>query len=252
MREPYPEERLREAWLSAEAAPGGGCPPVERFWDAVLGSLSARDVERLLDHAAGCGACTQALATAQSIHAASGLPELGPVRESVWSLLGRSVLRPQAALAYLVLLALSWPLYRATHPEAPPPPGPAPAVRVESAPAAQPLAPARVVALEPARRARGAGVNTPLSIATRAGESLVLRVFLDPDDLDPAAALRVTIADGARTIAEQERTRDAVGESATLDLAVDASALPHGTPLTLVVRSKDAVVFERTLVLESP
>ena len=247
MREPYPEERLREAWLSAEAAPGGGCPPVERFWDAVLGSLSARDVERLLDHAAGCGACTQALATAQSIHAASGLPELGPVRESVWSLLGRSVLRPQAALAYLVLLALSWPLYRATHPEAPPRPEPAPAVRVESSPAAQPLAPARVVALEPARRARGTGSAEPLAIHVGTGESLVLRVFLDPDDLDPTAPLVVSIAD-----ARQERPRDAVGASATLDLAVDASALPHGRPLTLVVRSKDAVVFERTLVLESP
>ena len=239
------DDELREAWLSAPAAPGGTCPPVERFWDAVSGSLSARAVASLLDHAAGCGACAQALATAHAIHAESGLP--ARERPSVWNWLGRTALRPQAALAYLMLLALSWPLYRATHPEGPPPVAPAPATPYFSPAAPPTLAAAKVIALEPARRARGAGAEAPLSIPVRAGETLVLRVFLDPDDLDPTAPLVVSIAD-----ARQERPRDAVGENATLDLALDASALPHDTPLSLVVRSKDAVVFERTLILESP
>jgi Domain of unknown function (DUF4384) len=65
---------LRSRWREAVrgAAPAAGCPESERFWDAACGSLTAREVCELADHAAQCPACADAWALARELREGSG------------------------------------------------------------------------------------------------------------------------------------------------------------------------------------
>jgi hypothetical protein len=232
------DARLAEAWSSGSK--GSGCPDDLRFLDLAQGRLDPREVETLLDHTASCADCALALQTAAAIHDASGLAtgraDVGP---SLWGRLAATLLRPEAALAYLLLAVLAIPAYRALQP--------APAGR----PAVAAVVPAHVVGLESETVTRGAASPAPVAIDTPAGETIVLRVFVERDDLVAGAPLRVTLTDAGRSLYEATRPADALDSEGRLDVAVDPHPLPAGTPLRLEVRSGESVVFARSIVLGS-
>src|SRR5262249_4778322 len=110
------DARIAEAWSSGPK--GTHCPGDDRLFDLAQGLLAPLEVERILDHTAACPDCALAPRTAAAIDDASGV-ERRERRVSFWSRLSATVLRPEAALAYLVLLALAIPIYRSMSPSLP-------------------------------------------------------------------------------------------------------------------------------------
>jgi hypothetical protein len=57
----HSDDRTREAfWARSAPAQGTDCPAAERLWDAAHGGLARRDLEVVVEHVAGCGACAEA------------------------------------------------------------------------------------------------------------------------------------------------------------------------------------------------
>lgn len=231
MNDPLSDERIAAAWTTGGRAPG--CPPEELFWDAARGALAREEVERLLDHTASCAECALALSTAAAIHAESGLKTAPEPRASIWDMLRATILRPEAALVYLLLLAVLVPLSRLGRPDAP---------------AVTALGQVRVVPLETESTARGAAEPAP-PVSVPAEGALVLRLFLERDDLDAGVPLVVSIETEGRTVAESTYEAATLSELSGLDVAVATETLPHDVPLTLQVRSGERTVFTRRLVL---
>jgi len=251
MVDPLDEARLAEAWVAPDGSPRdpSGCPAPDRYWDAARGTLDAAELRLLLDHTVSCAACALALKTAFEIHAASGLA--GAVAfetqrrvargSTTWAWLRATILRPEAALAYLLLLAVSFPVYRRFVPSVTPLPSLTPIVRG-----------VRIVGLESEAGTRGGDRSRPAGVAAAGTESIVLRLFLDREDLVAGAPLDVTLSTGGRVLTVQSRDASTLGATGTLDLAIDADMLPRGVPLRLTVMSGTVGVFERSFVLESP
>ncbi|HEX4823990.1 MAG TPA: hypothetical protein VFV19_06735 [Candidatus Polarisedimenticolaceae bacterium] len=216
------DAKLADAWSSGPK--GAGCPDDDRYLAMAQGLLAPHEIERLLDHTASCPACALALRTAAAIHEASGEP-LAERRASLWSRLTVTLLRPEAALAYLVLLALMIPAYRFVRPS------PAP------------VAEARIVGLESEPVTRGGEPPAPLALS--AGGPLVLRLFVDRDDVRPEVPLELTLGNSHTTI--PAATLDADG---ALAVTLDPKSFPRGEALRLEVRSGTSVVFARSIVLE--
>lgn len=228
--------RLADAWSSGPK--GTGCPEDGRFLDLAQGRLAPREVERMLDHTASCADCALALRTAAAIHDASGLAvERAAERPSLWERLAATLLRPEAALAYLLLFVLAIPVYRALQPQVPAPASVAAVV------------PARVVGLESEAVTRGGAPPAPAAIAAPAGETIVLQVFVERDDLVAGEPLRITLTAGVRSLYEASRPAAALDSEGRLDVAIDPRVMPAGAPLRLEVRSGSGVVFARSIVL---
>lgn len=234
------ESMLAEAWITGDGTrrDPAGCPETDRFWDAARGGLGKAAVMSLLEHTHTCPACALALKTACELHAeATPVPERKPA-VSFLDMLRTTMLRPEAALAYLLLLVASFPLYRALTPSI---------ERVASPVTA--VASAKIVGLESETVARGGGAAEPAAISPAGGEAVVLRLFLDRDDLAPGEPLHVTVVSGERVLYDRARAADTLGEQGTLDLMIDMAAVPDGKPLTITVTSGAARVFRRTIVV---
>jgi len=237
-RDTLDEARLADALVAPDgaAADPGRCVSPDRIWDAARGATDPAGMQFLLDHAVSCADCALALRTAVEVHAASGLAT--PARtKSPWAWLTATLLRPEAALAYLLLLAVGAPLvFRSA------------ASRRVDAPA---LSAARVIGLESEVVARGEARSKPVTVDAKGSDTVVLRLFVEPEDLDAASPLRVALGDGDRVLSEQSFPAGSVGENGTLDVTVDVRAVPRGTPLTLTVTAGTERVFDRTFVLAS-
>jgi hypothetical protein len=72
---PPPLEELRGAFaaLSADSAPGLGCPSGDAIWEAVRGEGSARMTAGIVDHTSRCPACAEAWRLGREL-SAEGLP----------------------------------------------------------------------------------------------------------------------------------------------------------------------------------
>lgn len=240
------DERLAEAWTAPDGAAGGrtGCPAPELWWDAARGALDAAGLRHLLDHAAGCAECALALKAAGEIHAVSGLEtalatERTPhvAREpTLWERLAASILRPEAAFAYLLLLALSYPVYRALTPV----PEAGRAVSIAS-----------VIGLESDVVSRGGEPSAPVAIAIVGDAPTVLRLFLDREEIAAGRPLAVSMTTDGAAVAAFAPPAEAVGPQGTLDIGVDPGRLPRGVPLRLTVTSDGTLVFERAIVITS-
>jgi hypothetical protein len=235
-RDTLDEARLADALVAGDGAPADSdrCISPDRIWDAARGVTGPAALHVVLDHAAHCADCALALRAAVEVHAASGLAT--PVRtKSPWAWLTATVLRPEAALAYILLLAVGAPLVlrsAASH-------------RVD----ASAMSAARVIGLESDVVARGAGPSKTMLVDPKGSETIVLRLFVEPDDLDAAAPLRVTLSGGGGVLVEQNFAAGSVGDSGTLDVTIDVRAVPRGAPLTLTVTAGAERVFDRSFVL---
>jgi hypothetical protein len=235
-RDAFDEARLADALVAGDGAPvdPGRCISPDRIWDAARGVTGPAALHVVLDHAAHCADCALALRTAVELHGASGLGT--PARtKSPWAWLTATLLRPEAALAYLLLLAVGAPLVlrsAASH-------------RAD----ASAMSAARVVGLESDVIVRGAGETKPVLVDPKGSDTVVLRLFVEPDDLDASAPLRVTLSGGGGVLIEKSFAAGSVGDSGTLDVTVDVRALPSGTPLTLTVAAGTERVFDRTFVV---
>lgn len=272
---PLSDERLADAFVAGrpDGARTPACLPDERFWDAARGALATGEVEHLLDHAAECAACGLALRIAREVHAASGLAQHQHLSAQVerrqggrlWRLLAGTVLRPEPALAYLLLLALSWPLYRniLSHPEVTAAPEAAvqPAAGTDRpqdgraavpSPEARPAFRAtRVLTLETEPVPRGGGATVPpLRVSAAAGEVLVLRIFLDLDagEIESDMHLRVHLASPDRMIMDATLPPGSVDDDGSLTLVVDRLALQSGVVHRLEVARNGDILFRRSLV----
>jgi hypothetical protein len=148
------------------------------------------------------------------------------------------MLRPEAALAYLLLLAASFPVYRALTPSV---------SRVASPVTA--VASARIVGLESETVTRGGGLPQPATIAPVGGEAVVLRLFIERDEVAAGEPLHVTVTAGERVLYDRARGAETLGDQGTLDLMIDTAAIPTGKPLTITVTSGAVHVFRRTIIL---
>jgi hypothetical protein len=231
----FDEARLADAWTRGAPPDASACPPADMFWDAARAALSPSALQSLLDHTAGCGACALALKTACEIHVESQ-PSSTPAKASLWKLLRATMLRPEAALAYLLLLAVSFPLYRAL----------TPSITAVSSPTSV-VTGARVVGLEPESIARGAETTPPAAISAEAGEALILRLFVDREDLSPKEPLHVTVRSGEQVLYDRTRGTGTLGEQSTLDLLIEPAAVPTGKPLVITVTSGSAELFRRSV-----
>ncbi len=237
------ETTLAEAWVASSRTPASRaeCPAEDRLWDAASGALEVRSMNALLDHTATCSECALALRTAVAVRGASPLETPGASRrserhESPWDWLARTILRPEAAIAYLVLLAIAVPASRMLVPTREPA---APAMRV-----------VRTVGLESATVSRGGTEpSAPVVIDAARGDLIVFRLFLDQEDLVAGAPLHVMLASGERAIADQMRFTGSIDEDGTLEFSIDANVVPREAPLRLTVMSGPERVFERSLLL---
>ena len=240
MSDPLAEERLAEAWTTGGR--GEGCPGDDVFWEAAGGTLTPAEVERLLDHTASCPTCALALSTAAAVRGEAGLPEPAAHR-SWWDVLTRSVLRPEAALAYLLLLALTVPLlWRGRAPAPMPGPAAAPAQPASEFPR---LRAAREIGLETEPVSRGGAAAEPVMLE---GEGVVvLRLFVEPEDLHGGESLEVRLTSPRGALLTDRRPVDAPEH--TLNVVLEPAALPRGVPLQLDVRAGSRLVFRRTLIV---
>ena len=237
------ETTLAEAWVAPNRTPvrRAECPAEDHFWDAASNALDVRSLNALLDHTATCSECALALRTAVAVRGASPLemPQMtrrSARHESPWDWLARTILRPEAALAYLVLLALAVPASRILTPP-----------REPDVPA---LRGVRTIGLESATVSRG-GLEppAPVVVAAARGDLIVFRLFLDREDLVAGAPLHVRLASGEHSIADQMRFAGSIDEDGTLEVSIDANVVPREAPLRLTVMSGPERVFERSLLL---
>src|SRR5262249_51861857 len=95
-----------------------GCVHEDRLWDLARGALAPDEAARILDHSLECPDCSLALRVANETFKISGLLEspshsaATAERSSTWAWITGTFLRPAPALVYLVLLVLSFPVYR--------------------------------------------------------------------------------------------------------------------------------------------
>ena len=237
------EPNLAEAWISGDGTPRdrSGCPDEDRFWEAARGGLGQTAVASLLEHTRTCPDCALALKTACEVHAAATPLPQRQLAPSFWETLRATMLRPQAALAYLLLLAASFPIYRLL----------TPTVQTGSSPVAA-VASAKIVGLESETVTRGGGSTQPAAIAPAGGEAVVLRLFIERDELAVGESLHVTVAAGERVLYDRARSAETLGDQGTLDLMIDVAAIPTGQTVTIIVTSGAAQVFRRTIVLAAP
>jgi hypothetical protein len=234
------ETNLAEAWVSGDGTPRdrSGCPDEDRFWQAARGGLGKAAVASLLEHTHTCPDCALALKTACELHAAATpLPDRPPA-PSFWETLRATLLRPEASLAYLLLLAASFPVYRAL----------TPAVSSVASPVSA-VASAKIVGLESETVTRGGASPLPAAIAPVGGETVVLRLFIERDELAEGESLHVTVAAGERVLYDRARGADTLGDQGTLDLMIDTAAIPTGQTVTIIVTSGAAQVFRRSVLI---
>ena len=247
MKRPLPDDRLADALLvGGEAA---GCPDGSLFWAVASGEIGPGDVHRLLDHAAGCADCSLALRAARELRATSGLPLPERARESpvptLWERLTATVLAPRPALAYLLLAALLVPVAlrerRAPETGAPVAPAPAPAA---PSPVRPSLSLARVLQLTGDPELRG---ERPPSPSPSLGEGpVLLRLHVDPEDVEVGSPLTVRLFSGPDTIAELPVAADALG-AGTIDVLVSSASSGTPRPDRVEVVSGARVVFSQSL-----
>jgi hypothetical protein len=244
--------RHGENWEPAQGGTGAAerdaCVHEDRLWDLARGALDPDLTGRILDHVLECPDCSLALRVAHETFAVSQVtPEASRSTnfvDTMWGGLAGSVLRPAPAFAYLVLLLLSFPLYRvltATTPATPRAPLPAipggpsePAAPSDSAaPFRAPgLRSLRVLRLEGDLSLRGGGAQSaPLRIHLGEAEALVLKLFPDVEDLpkDPRAALLVRVLDGETIVAATTRRVTDLERDQSVSLLLDRALLRSGT-----------------------
>jgi hypothetical protein len=255
------DDEIREALL--EGSPAGSCPHEDRLWDLARGTLDPEAAAKILDHTLDCPDCSLAMRVAHETFAVSGLltesPRAAVARPSLWNRFSAGLLQPAPALAYLILLILSFPIYRLLAPSAPEPAGEGPS---SSAPAitGKPGATAgdgastvgtgaransheggvipelrslRVLRLTGDLSLRGeGGTPQPVRIELGEGEALVLKLFPDPESLpkDPASTLVVRVLDGGTVVAStMHKVNDLEGDQ-SLSLLLERAVLQPGKP----------------------
>ena len=121
------EEQLGEALLRhdpserrrghrPESAARDTCLHEDRFWELARGTLDPELTGRILDHVVECADCALALRVAHETLGVSSLASLPTQPRTsfarAWRFLAGSLLRPAPAFVYLVLLLVSFPVYR--------------------------------------------------------------------------------------------------------------------------------------------
>lgn len=204
----------------------GHCFHADVFWHLVRGELGEKLTGEVLDHAAACPSCLQALGMARALTSASA-----PSRVSA-SLFPRWLVSPPAALAYLglllVLAILGFPAYqRRTPPSQPPPPAVA---ATRSMPAAKEMRSLRLLRLTGEMSLRGGAKTEPTRVALGADEALALKLFPELEDLpaDPLSALTVRILDDAQELARIPRHRSDLEADESFLVLLDAGLLRAG------------------------
>ena len=221
-------------------------------------------------HVASCAPCEEVLpivrqlaATAEASPAHEASPAAataalgGPIRR-LWRSLGATVLRPAAALAYLLLLLLSYPVYRqALAPDH----GPGPA---DPGPAVEVLSPAIRVFGELSFRA-GPGEESeepPLVLPIRAEPSsplhLELHTELDPGLLErPGISLSLEILEGDEALWSQSIETTVLDPAGIMTVLLPTEPLDPSTVYRMVLRvdaptepTHDQVVFRRAFRVE--
>ncbi len=242
------DEEIGDALVRHGKNQGQSCFHEDQFWDLARGVLEPEQTGRILDHAVECPDCSLALRVARETFAVSHVtPEVSRSTsffDTMWGRLAGSVLRPAPAFAYLVLLLLSFPLYRVLTTTPPSTPS-APATSIPDGPF-EPAAPPdsadpsltpglrslRVVRLEGDLSLRGGGgQSAPIRIQLGEGEALVLKLFPDVEDLpkDPRAALLVRVLDGETTVAATTRRVTDLERDQSLSFLLDRALLHSGT-----------------------
>jgi hypothetical protein len=243
---------------AAGAAPATPCPSETRIWEAFQGRLAPAEVASLLDHAASCADCSLAMRVAQAM-GSEAMPARAAGRESigarVWGALAGTVLRPAPALAYLLLLALSLPLYRETMRRNEPPP-PVVAPPVVTAPAARSLtlsAPS-VIRITGDVEMRGGSAPATLRLPVAPGEVVLLKVFPDFADAPDAARgpLVVRLLAGDAVVYETLRPAGGLDSDGSLPIVLDGRDLRSGASYRIEVRPEHGEpVFRQTFTLAS-
>ena len=239
----WTDERLSMALRATDAAtvePGTDqCVDADVFCHLVRGELGGKLTHEILDHAAGCPPCLLALRLARAV---------APAEASNVSMRRRlfpvALLSPAAALAYLVLLVLSVPLYLLLSP-APPAPGPVVAARPAPAPempavaaVAEGLRGLRLLQLSGELSLRGGAKPEPAHVALSPGEAIALKIFPDLEELprDPHASLTIRVLEnGQERTAVQRRVGDLEADESFLVL-LDAALLQPGRTYTAELR----------------
>jgi len=259
--------------IARSPAGGGGdgraCVHEDRLWDLARGALSPEQAATILDHTLECLDCSLALRVAHETFAASGIPSeasgVARAGSRFWSLLSGSLLSPAPALAYLVLLVLSFPVYRILSPPSATAPGPgsaaiarppatsqAPGIEapgtaatpmtpggatMSGAPAGSTIAPGlrglRVLRLTGDISLRGGGAApAPALVSLREGEALELKLIPDTADLPKKrdAVLVVRVLDGAAVVSAAMRRVSDLEADQSLSLLLDRDALQPGKP----------------------
>ncbi|HJQ99465.1 MAG TPA: zf-HC2 domain-containing protein [Candidatus Polarisedimenticolaceae bacterium] len=239
IRRPLTDGEIANTLLRGESE--SACEHEGRLWDLARGALSPEETASVLDHALECADCRLALRVARETFAASGMPPATSRAVSLssrwWGFVAGSVLSPAPALVYLLLLALSFPLYRFLSSPAEKTPGPAaaPIVAPRPAPEAPALRGVRVLRLTgdiSLRGDEGAGSPTPMRVSLEEGETLMLKLYPDAADLpkDPEAVLLVRVLAGAVVVSETRRRVSDVEPDRSLSVVVDVDALEPGKP----------------------
>lgn len=227
---------------------GPDCIREDRMWDLARGVLDPHETTAILDHTLQCAECTLALRLAHETFAASGMasesPRAAGSSTRFWDQLAGSLLRPEFALVYLLLLVVSFPAYRllapgAIAPALPPGPGiqkPEPGSAIDHPSSG--LSVLRVLRLTGDLKLRsGSSQVVPPSVRLGEGEALELKLFLDAEDLpkDPRAGIIVRVLDGDRTVGSTIRNVSDLGEDQSLSLVLDREHLHPGTTYVVEV-----------------
>ena len=228
------------------------CVHEERLWDLARGALDRDEAAEVLDHTVDCPDCSLALRVAHETFAASGMPSESrrahrstSPREGVWAWLAGGILHPAPALMYLMLLLVSYPLYRVlapvtSPPTKAPPVAPSPA-HLSPAPGLRDL---RILRITGDLSLRGeTAPPEPLRVRLGEGELLVLKLFPDIEDLpkEPGGAFRVRVLHGDDVVAEATRRVADLDKDQSVSLLLDRKRLSAGMTYTVEVAASSPV-----------
>ena len=217
------------------------------------GSLDPEVRERVGSHVAGCSTCEGALGVLRTADAAAVLPRTttepgqqsgGSFLGALWESLERTVLAPAPAMAYLLLLALAYPVYRmATSTPAPTLPETESAVEV--------MSPAIRLFGETIFRGQESERVEPVEIEPAPGGFVLLELVTDLDlDLAPGSRFEIEVRVGERTLLSEQRAAAEISPTGVVRLRVPNDVLGKET-CNVEIRSDGEPVFRQSFRLKA-